>query len=81
MEVWVLIILGSLLLGLWSWRATIAVGPLAAIGFGALVVANERPTYDMPGVGYAVGGVVAVLALIAWLIGRLMRHLLAKRQA
>lgn len=60
------LVLGLLRLPWW----TIFVGPAAGLGLGALSVAYEPSNYDMPGFGYYVGGVLAVLAAAAWLLGR-----------
>jgi hypothetical protein len=75
-----LIILLSFAAGLGlRWRSTIVIGPVAAVVYGASLVWNEAPTYDMHGLGYAVGVIGAFFALIVWLIGRWMRNLPPRR--
>jgi hypothetical protein len=49
---------------------TLFAWPAVSVGFGVYDVGNEPPNYDMPGFGYYVGGFVAVLCVVAWLLGR-----------
>jgi hypothetical protein len=49
---------------------TMFVWPAASMGVGVSAVMTEEPNYDMHGFGYFVGGVAAVLCLVAWLLGR-----------
>jgi drug/metabolite transporter (DMT)-like permease len=62
-------------------RLTVVLGPVGALIYGAALVGNERPEYDMHGLGYVIGAGGAVLALIAWLVGRWMRNLGPRRDA
>jgi hypothetical protein len=59
-------VMGLLRLPWW----TVAVSPAVSLGVGALSVADEPPSYDMPGFGYYLGVAGAVLAVFAWLLGR-----------
>jgi hypothetical protein len=56
-------------------RLTVVIGPVLALIVGALSIDGEVASYDMHGLGYAVGGVGAILSLIVWLLGRWVRNL------
>jgi peptidoglycan/LPS O-acetylase OafA/YrhL len=64
-------VMGLLRLPWWS----VALAPAASLGVGALSVVNEPSGYDMPGFGYYVGAVLAILAVAAWLVGRALAEL------
>jgi hypothetical protein len=51
-------------------RWTVLVWPVASVALGIYLVADEPANYDMHGFGYGLGGFVAVLCVVAWLVGR-----------
>lgn len=53
--------------------------PAASIGVGVYAVLEESPSYDMHGFGYVIGGLVAVVCVAAWLLGRALIALLTRR--
>lgn len=69
--VWYVVVLLSLCTGLLrrSWW-TILGWPAISMGLGVYASVDESPNYDMPGLGYYVGGFVAVVCIIGWLLGR-----------
>ena len=64
----------------WPWW-TVLIAPAMSIAIGVVTVVNEPPNYDMPGFGYYVGGVMAVIAVVAWLGGRGLALLLGGRSS
>jgi hypothetical protein len=74
--IWYLLIAASLLIGLLSRRWwTFVVIPTVALALGLFIDITEPASYDMQGIGFYVGAAVAILALAAWLLGRLARNL------
>ena len=65
-----LVALGFLagLLRLPRWASVVP--PAASVGVGIYAVVHEPANYDMHGFGYAVGGLVALACMAAWLLGR-----------
>ena len=49
---------------------TVLVWPAVCLALGALWVVLEPPGYDMHGYGLFVGAVLALVAGVAWLLGR-----------
>jgi hypothetical protein len=75
--IWLLFIalsFGTGLLRLPWW--SMLLWPAASIALGVYAVLQESPNYDMHGFGYAVGGLVALICVAAWLLGRAVIALL-----
>jgi hypothetical protein len=60
---------------------TILLAPILAGALGAYSVATEGENYDMHGFGYHVAALVAVVCVIAWLLGRGIAALLDRLRA
>jgi hypothetical protein len=50
-----------------------------AVGVVVALLQHDPPNYDMPGFGRVVWLAIAVLALIAWFLGRGLRALAIRR--
>lgn len=71
MVTWAILVALSLCLGvLRTSRWTALVCPLASLAQGVYLESRLPAGYDMPGVGYQLGFLAAVAALIAWVVGR-----------
>ena len=55
---------------------TIVILPALSLAAGASSVGSEPQNYDMHGAGFYLGLVVAAIAAIAWLAGRVARWLI-----
>lgn len=61
------------------WQ-TVLVWPAVCLGLGALAVADEPGNYDMHGFGFYVGAAGALVAVAAWLAGRLLRAVVHRHE-
>ena len=78
--IWLLLLAVSCFVGLLRLpRWTVLVAPIASVGVGVYAVADEPANYDMHGFGYAVGGLAAVLCVVAWLLGRALAAIAYRR--
>jgi hypothetical protein len=56
-----------------------AIWALAFVLVGIVMDANERKSYDMPGLGKGLGLLAAGLSLVAWLLGRAVAPISTRR--
>jgi hypothetical protein len=73
---WFLLLALSLVLGLApSPRWTIAVAPMLCLALGAVAELRHPRSYDMHGLAFAVGVLVAALSLLGWGGARLLARI------